>query len=45
MLTWEDLVKFARTEDTIQGRTRGALLGPAAPELGEVLPGVYHRGG
>lgn len=25
VLTWEDLVKFSRTEDTIQGRTRGAL--------------------
>lgn len=45
MLTWEDLVEFSRTEDTIQGRTKGGLQGPTAPEVGEVLPGVYHRGG
>lgn len=45
VLNWEDLVKFSRMEDTIQGRARGALQGPVAPEVGEVCPGVYHRGG
>ena len=45
VLTWGDLVEFSWMEDTIQGKTRGALQGPVAPEVGEVCPGVYHRGG